>query len=442
MNNEARYREMAGFFVGKFCYILDKEYLVPMKQFLLLLNLLAVLIPVHYTAQTATTIANGNWANPSTWDCSCTPVDGYSITVNHQVTLDTSIVFTYGGEFLINSTGSLIQDSVGNRDISIWGDFTNNGIVNCRQYQDSMSNSSTNNGVFQVKSFVSHGYNIFYNNGIFISDSLLNQNSGYFEGNGTVTSNVIINSGVFDIRGQINADQIINHMNFDSYDGIKCNSLINFKNFSCNYLGSGYYDDSLLVSGDLINYGDFRTNIYTRISNNFVNVDTTNTTMFWLETEHYMESMKVKNWRNEDLFYGTPLNHVNVSDSSVNTGEIHGEFGFMFCDFTPPSSFPFIDINTGTIEASVEWCNTVGLKENKDRMELIAFPNPGNGDFTITATTNTIITITDELGRVVGTNELNEGNHFTDQIVNLESGIYFLSSSDKRIWQKIVVSGE
>ncbi|MBK6832850.1 MAG: hypothetical protein IPG89_00700 [Bacteroidetes bacterium] len=178
----------------------------------------------------------------------------------------------------------LIQDATLNRDISMWGDFTNNGVVNCRRYQDSMGNFSINNGLFQVESFVLYGYTIFLNNGTFFSDSLLNQSIGNFEGNGTVTSNVIINRGVFDTRGQINTNQIINHGSFTHYEGIKCNSLTNFGNFYCTYpTGPNYHNDSLLISGDLINHGGFITEIYTGFRITSLMASTVpNTTMFML----------------------------------------------------------------------------------------------------------------------------------------------------------------
>ena len=79
----------------------------------------------NFFSQTASSIANGNWTNPTTWNCTCVPVNGYSVTINNSVTLNTSLLFNTGG-ININNTGSLTQDASLNRDIWINGGYFNN----------------------------------------------------------------------------------------------------------------------------------------------------------------------------------------------------------------------------------------------------------------------------------------------------------------------------
>ena len=77
-------------------------------------------------SQTASSIANGSWTNPLTWNCTCVPINGYSVTINNSVTLNTSMLFNTGG-ITINNTGYLIQDATLTRDIWINGGYFNNG---------------------------------------------------------------------------------------------------------------------------------------------------------------------------------------------------------------------------------------------------------------------------------------------------------------------------
>jgi hypothetical protein len=89
-------------------------------------------IPKANTAQTATSIANGNWTNPLTWNCTCVPINGYNVTINHNVTLNTSMAFSSGG-ITVNNGASLIQDASLNRDLWInGGAFQNNGTTDFR----------------------------------------------------------------------------------------------------------------------------------------------------------------------------------------------------------------------------------------------------------------------------------------------------------------------
>ncbi|HQW86980.1 MAG TPA: hypothetical protein PLH93_07340, partial [Flavobacteriales bacterium] len=51
--------------------------------------LLAVLLPatVPLFAQPISSVADGDWNDPATWDCTCVPDGIVSVTVAHTVTL-------------------------------------------------------------------------------------------------------------------------------------------------------------------------------------------------------------------------------------------------------------------------------------------------------------------------------------------------------------------
>ena len=69
---------------------------------------------------------------------------------------------------------------------------------------------------------------------------------------------------------------------------------------------------------------------------------------------------------------------------------------------------------------------------------VLVFPNPNNGEFTIQSQIVDIINVTNELGQVIDTVELNQQNNFSYRVHDLNSGIYFLVG--KTIKQKVIVS--
>ena len=70
-------------------------------------------------SQTANSIANGNWMNPLTQDCTCIPIPGYTVTIHHAVLLDTSFYIPTGG-ITIFPGASLIENNTV-RDIELNG---------------------------------------------------------------------------------------------------------------------------------------------------------------------------------------------------------------------------------------------------------------------------------------------------------------------------------
>ncbi len=54
-------------------------------------------------AATRTTVSNGNWSDPSIWDCNCTPSSPENVVVNHLV--DVNAATTVDGDLTVSSTG-------------------------------------------------------------------------------------------------------------------------------------------------------------------------------------------------------------------------------------------------------------------------------------------------------------------------------------------------
>lgn len=158
-----------------------------MKKILLSL----LLIPFTGSTQVITTVADGIFLNPFTWDCTCVPSDGDSLVINHDLISNTDIYYS-SGRISINNGGSLVEDAT---DRAIWID----------------GGSLINRGTFTFhKLWLSNGE--IENNAAGIMDSVWNQSSFVNSNNGTITVYDIINdetgdflnSGLLDIANDMN----------------------------------------------------------------------------------------------------------------------------------------------------------------------------------------------------------------------------------------------
>jgi hypothetical protein len=75
-------------------------------------------------------------------------------------------------------------------------------------------------------------------------------------------------------------------------------------------------------------------------------------------------------------------------------------------------------------------------------MLIQVYPNPNNGDFTISTESDMNISIVNNLGQVVKVVSINGSNNYKASICNIASGIYFIVGENKGqiIKQKIIVS--
>ena len=85
--------------------------------------------------------------------------------------------------------------------------------------------------------------------------------------------------------------------------------------------------------------------------------------------------------------------------------------------------------------------NTSAVKENvAGPNELLIYPNPCNGTFTLQSFNTGVCSVVNELGQIVVTAQLNAANNFTMHIENLAKGMYFIKEiSDNRLTQHKVI---
>jgi|GEM_PF-462239 len=258
-----------------------------MKKFFLLLS---VIICTSVFATTYTSSQNGNWLSPTTWSPVGIPIPGDIVTINHTVTLDTSLAYT-SGSITITPSGSLIQN-LPIRDIWVNGinaSLTNNGTIDIR-YLLLSDGSFSNSGSFNVKSLANYttvnntttgtfnGVDSLFNDGelnnygtvnimTFYNDSTINNysiikglttvvdsmyNAGSFLNDSTATLIVdsCTNLGLLYNAGIVNFNQFTNTGTLDNYNYL---SFVDMTN-----TGLVQNSDSLVGSGDITNLGTFK----------------------------------------------------------------------------------------------------------------------------------------------------------------------------------------
>lgn len=335
-----------------------------MKKNIALLGI-SLLFAFSGFSQTAVSIANGNWTSPSTWNCTCVPVPGATVTINHTVTLNTSFGYT-SGSITINSGGALLDDATG-RDIWVnGGGFSNNGNVDVRFLLTS-SGSFSNGGILTARAF---------------SNAINFTNSGTFQNLDSMLNNaIIINNGLF-----VNIDSITNNGTFTN------NGISTYNQFTNN---GTYTNSNNLTFTDITNNG-ILTNTDTilglnsmwnqgSITNNLNALLTLNKSLLNMKisagTASINNNGRIKildSYYNYDTIRGI-AGGITVQDSSVNYGFMLQTFDF--CDATPSPS-PNIDYNFGTISGGITYCVNTKIEESKFE-NVVVFPNPASTQLSI-----------------------------------------------------------
>ncbi len=205
-----------------------------MKKLLLFLSLSPMLLLAQ---QTKTTITNGDFYNPLTWDCFCVPASGDSLIINHTLGLNTDIYYT-AGRITINPSGSLTQGGV-DRDVWIDG-----------------AGSLVNHGLFSVDNLLQSQWCYIENTGDFVGlDSML-------------TQGIVNNSGTIEVY-----DFLIDQTgNFGNYGLLSITHNMNNQGFLENYADIDILNDfsncnTQSMVAEITNYGIIC------ISNDFLNCD-------------------------------------------------------------------------------------------------------------------------------------------------------------------------
>jgi hypothetical protein len=113
---------------------------------------------------------------------------------------------------------------------------------------------------------------------------------------------------------------------------------------------------------------------------------------------------------------------------SPKTGSVYGHFG-VACNVTAPAT-------AARPEDAVELKNM-----SESTFDFEAFPNPSNGDFTISSSEVGTFNIINELGQVIRTVEITEANGNQVNVENMPNGAYFVTGTlnGEAVTKKVMV---
>lgn len=397
-----------------------------MRKLLLFVSFLWVSAVVAY-GQTATTISNGSWMMPTTWDCSCVPTTGYTVNIMHDVTLSSNWGFV-AGSINVLSDGTLVGTG-GNWALSISGSAALNvdGVLTVSVLAVT-GGSISNDGVIENIDSLFLGVNL-DNNGIIKADNLLNtatlNNDSLIEGVNYFNNGVFSNAGTLNMTNFFNNNQTLNS-----------GSLV-FDN--CTNAASMLNNGDFFGNMDFTNAGTFTNEASVTILNNFANVDSTNHDALLINNNSVLV---FNSFSNADSVKGD--GNFCVGFYTANYGVFDGSFEF--CDNTPPGSAPFIDINTGgTIGPGITWCSgpCISNINNPIVPEFIVYPVPAK-DFIFVKASDPICycSISDLTGKTLLEINTFDQNEFSIDVSDFEQGLYLISVKSQQSHSVSVIAIE
>jgi hypothetical protein len=153
----------------------------------------------------------------------------------------------------------------------------------------------------------------------------------------------------------------------------------------------------------------------------------------------------------------TPVLTTSISGTTITANETDATYQWLDCNkanapiigavnqsFTAIANGSYAVIVTKNTCSDTSACvniTNVGVSPITSQSEqILIFPNPNNGVFTISAKSEGVYTIQNSLGQIIQSVTLNATNNYTTNIENLSNGIYFVTGyNNNRITQQKVV---
>ncbi len=412
--------------------------------------IITVLLCANLTAQTYTSVTNGNWTSPTTWTPTGVPTPGNNVVINHDVILNTDFG-NITGTITINNGASLTEDIAGRNFMINGGRLFIDGTMD-------ISNFSLQAGLLEItgtfNASLIYSSDSTENYGTINVDSL--QNDGFINNyaNGVVNALAILNNieiynaGIINVTNYLNNGDFINDnelyvTNFTSAFWTINNNYIEFDDFtnSGDFQNNGaiYGFFGFTNTGYFEHYGDFT------VENDFLNADSTNN-----EAYFYTESLVVvgNNWYNADTIEGITGAQFCITNNTGNSGILIGAFDI--CDDTPPSTSPYIDLNTGTVDSAVTYCITpCNVSADKSVITDNAigiYPNPVSSTAYIEINNrfsgNIELSVYNLLGKKVLSSIKYNAQKFVINAKNLDNGLYFYTignGTEKTVSGKFII---
>ncbi|MBK7083364.1 MAG: hypothetical protein IPH53_01265 [Flavobacteriales bacterium] len=288
-------------------------------------------------AQVVTSVVDGNWHDPLTWDCACVPGGDTSVVIGHAVNIVQPDTLGLGDLILV------LNGSLDGSALSHGGAFYNNGFLLVDRFElrtTPFQVDAVNFGSIEVQRF-EQSREGFVNLGFLVADTLdsyalwENEMEGRLEVDLATGPGAVINHGIIEGTG-LWAAAFVNDSNFTWIGTIHVqHSSINDGNIALIgdlVLASGLEQGGLmLVEGNVTIQGDLD-----------------------LDADTALISVQ-----GDLINYGTVGGEgvICVSDSTFNGGVISGTLDL--CDITRTAlAPPFLDVNTGTVGDSVVFATT------------------------------------------------------------------------------------
>jgi hypothetical protein len=395
-----------------------------MKQFLLAAAFVCGAI-ANGNARIVTTQTNGNATNPFTWDCTCIPVNGDTIVINHALTLDVDYAFTLGA-VQVNATGSVTGNSVSRIFGVSGGYFLNNGIVSVA-YVYHNGGTFTNNGTITVtrNCGVDQAVTLVNNASFNVNDTMLVNGAATFQNPGSFYCPEVLSTGTIANTGTFDADNVYSSGTFTHTGGLLQMNMSIYNSGVMTITGSS------VIPQDVFNAGDFTLNSYMSVRNLYNGDSISGTATF---TNNATMSISEDLWNSETI-NGT--GNFCVSDTTANSGTISGTLDI--CD----QSGGNIDYNVGTIAGTVTYCSsgpcTIGMEEHAVQ-PLSVMPNPASDFITVQLpyAASGIVRVTDVTGKVVS--EIQIVNRAQVNVSGFAPGMYsVIVVTDEELWSERVV---
>lgn len=331
-----------------------------------------------------TSVMDGDWEDPSTWDCSCVPGNSAHVQVDHYVFIN-GILSKGSGSLTIGPTGAIdafdpvfLGCEVTNYGyMSLWGlyitwdplPFENLGILDCWQLVNEREGFYNAFSLMVVDTLFNHA-------------SLINGPGGYVDGYAIVGAGLFENFNVASFFGHAEPDTwFINHDTLDIHGSTGSGSR--------SILNEGHLSLHDMTIDTLLNMGSINS--------------WTTTLAAYYEGEGYWYFQPF----GQDLFIGSAATMIvdapgwiNVSNGDLvvegildgngcvrvyglteNQGTITGTIDL--CDLSPTTTVPpILDVNAGTVTAGVTFCAGTGciteIAERDPLSSIMIMPVPVN----------------------------------------------------------------
>ncbi|PHR49586.1 MAG: hypothetical protein COA32_00210 [Fluviicola sp.] len=371
-----------------------------------------------YAQQNITSVSNGLATDPFVWDCTCIPLTGDNITINHDIQMNTDWLVNGSGSITVSNSGSLVEDSE-HRGILFDGGvvFTNHGTTVMTNFAFANGAEAHNHGALSLDSGLYVDQNSTFMNHGLVEDIDSTYTQGMFMNEGTYGPGDFLNEGMMTNTGYITADSLLNTGTLNTSAGNL--TILDFGNTgTLNVTGSSY----IIVTDDFWNSGHLylAAGRDIRVANDMSNAHQSGTAS--IDNDGLIEI--ANDFTNTDTLRGSGV--FCIANNSLNTGDVKETLDI--CDNTSVSHF---DANTGNIEPTVTNCTSgcsVGVDENIiANNEISIYPNPASTVLNIESNDDYQMMVVDVMGNIV----LNQKVVEKIDVSHLKTGVYFIRFTGK-----------